>query len=177
MDYCLWKANCVALGEDKKKVGVDQYICCHTCPKKNSCWCACKDRTGNKACKEVRTLQELEEHLTPKTFSVESNKPVKPLKPSKKEAEEAAVKELLKTHAEKRQVKKQEIKEIKRSGSTKVESKPAKKPGLWDIPQTSIPTTVKELAALTGATYARASYLINTKKMSYSEALKKLQEK
>ena len=178
MDYCLWKANCVILGENKQRVGVEQYICCCTCPKKRSCWCACQDRNGNKVCKEMRTLQELEEYLTPRAFSAEPSKPAKPPKPSKKETEEAAVRELLKTHTEKRgQVKRQEIKNIKKSGSMKTESKPTEKSGLWDIPQIPMPTTVKELAALTGATYARANYLINTKKMSYSEALKKLQEK
>lgn len=69
---------------------------------------------------------------------------------------------------------------IKKAAEKREPPKPARKPkpekikSLWEVPK-HIPTTVKELAKQTGATYARANYLIRTKKLSFEEALKILQ--
>lgn len=63
--------------------------------------------------------------------------------------------------------KREPLKPARKSKSERIKS-------LWEVPK-HIPTTVKELAEQTGATYARANYLIKTKKLSFEEALKILQ--
>lgn len=201
MDYCLWTSSCVVLHSHQPKSLVEDHVCCFTCKEKSKCAYACVDRNKGKKCSFQRTAEEVTETWAPKTFTLadtpktsgrrkEEKVPEEVLK-ARKEAKRAARKaQTLSAEAAKAEPALEPKKSSSKSAPKKATSKSSsvKKPAtkqpekpkakkiksLWEVPK-HIPTTVKELADQTGATYARASYLIKTKKLSYEEALKILQ--
>ncbi len=151
-EYCLWKTNCLVFGLGQDLEGCEKYRCCYNCNKKSECEFACKDRNGGShTCSFLISKEEAEAktiHTAP-IFSATK------LKESKAPSVEAP---------------QQLSDETSRKSKQKKTTAPK---ALWTMP---LPTTVKELAAQTGSTYARANYLIKTKKLSFKEALEILKK-
>lgn len=165
MDYCIWTTNCAAIEPRKEGSLLDTHVCCFTCKKKASCAHACRDRDQGQRCKYQCSAQDVDEVWAPKKYvpTVATTTPVKKiLSPEEvlraQQAEQQAFKD-------KHTLKVAAKRGTGGSTSKTVAAKSAK-----------MPTSVKELAAATGATYARANYYINTKKLSYEEALKLLKK-
>lgn len=147
MDYCTWTTNCHALRIDQGLEGCEKYRCCYTCPKKSRCEFPCKDRD---LAPHVCTLLSSKEEAEARTaFLLNKFKP----------------KELPKQPAKKVETKS----EIDKLPSKKSNSKSK---SLWEVSSESVPKSVKDLAIQTGSTYARANYLIKTKKLSFEQAFK-----
>lgn len=161
MDYCIWTTNCTAVGSRKEGALLDAHICCFTCKKKASCAYACKDRDKGQKCRYQCSAQDVNKMWAPKKYvpAVATAAPTrKILSPEEmlraQQAEQQAFKD--------KHTSKVAAKRVARNSTSK--TVPTK--------STKVPVSVKELAAMTGATYARANYYINTKKLSYEEALK-----
>ena len=152
-EYCLWKTNCLVFGLGQDLEGCEQYRCCYNCSKKTKCDFACKDRDeGSHTCPFLTSKEEVEAkttHTINSSFSSNIN--------SKKS--KAVV-------VNSREVSKESPEKLKQKRVTAPKA-------LWTLP---LPTTVKELAAQTGSTYARANYLIRTKKISFEEAVEILKK-
>ncbi len=201
MDYCLWTSSCVVLHSHQPRSLVEDHICCFTCPEKSKCSYSCVDRNKGKKCSFQRTAEEVTETWAPKTFtSADTPKTTKRKKVEEIPEEILRARKEAKRVARKAFTSSEEVVEVKPTAEPKKsssksapkktisKSSPVKKSAtrqsekpktkkvksLWEVPK-HIPTTVKELAEQTGATYARANYLIKTKKLSYEEALKILQ--
>ncbi len=159
LDYCLWRANCVSLGVEESFEGCDLYRCCYTCPKKAECEYPCKDR--DKAphnCPYISSKEEVEAKMSYK-FSCTNPPKVKKESPLQSCVDQTSLKKRKESSKQKRGL----TKPIKQKSKT-----------LWEVSAPLIPTSVKELAAQTGATYARANYLIKAKGMSFTDALRVL---
>lgn len=153
-EYCLWKTNCLVFGLGQDLEGCEQYRCCYNCNKKTRCDFACKDRNeGPHTCPFLTSKEEAEAkttHTIPLPSSSNTNS---------KKSKAVVVKASW---------------EVSKKSPEKLEQKRITAPkALWTLP---MPTTVKELAAQTGSTYARASYLIRTKKISFEEAVEILKK-
>lgn len=146
MDYCIWTTNCSALGTESFSESCEKYRCCYTCPKKSKCEFPCKDR--EKAPHTCSLLSSKEEAASRATVLFSKFKPKEkslPVKSPKIDLD-------LTKHTSK---------------------KPIKKPKeLWEVSSNQIPNSVKDLAIQTRSTYARANYLIKTKKLSFEQAFK-----
>lgn len=158
LDYCLWKSNCVALG-DKSLDGCEVYRCCFTCPKRAACEYPCKDRDkGSHNCPYISSKEEVEVKISYK-FSCINPPGIKKESPSQPQVDQTSPK------------KKKESSKPKK-GLTKPTKQKSKT--LWEVSAPLTPTSVKELAIQTGATYARANYLIKTRGMSFADAVRVL---
>lgn len=151
-EYCLWGTNCVSLRLEKSFEGCELYRCCYTCPKKLKCEYPCTDREqAPHSCPYISSKEDAEAKTT---YRFKGNLP------ATSEQEEIQVKSVA-------------VSKPKGSPKKTSSNKPKSKT-LWKISNLPVPTSVKDLAAQTGATYARANYLIKTKKMSFADALKVL---
>ena len=160
-DYCLWTTNCNVLGTEKLEA-CEKHRCCYTCSKKAKCSIACIDReTKSHTCRFLISKKEAELSVV-RIFSRKS---------SSLEAVDSTQIEDIKDEQP------QENKRgLNRSVKASLKSQ-AKAKKLWKVETPSVPTSVKDLASQTGATYARANYLIRTKKLSFEEAFKILADK
>lgn len=158
-DYCLWTANCNVLGTEKFE-DCEKYRCCYTCPKKPKCSFACVDRdTKSHTCRFLISKEEAKSN-TVCTFSRHTSTP-----------KESAV------EVSPQQQEEIPAKKVDSSSKLPKKSSDSKAKKLWKVEVQSIPSSVKDLASQTGATYARANYLIRTKKLSFEEAFKILVDK
>lgn len=165
MDYCIWTTNCTAIGSRKEGILLDAHMCCFTCKKKASCTYACKDRDQGQRCRYQCSAQDVDKMWAPRKYvpTVVTTTPAKKI---------LSPEEVLKAQQAEQQA-------FKDKHTSKVAAKKATKSGTPKTiaaKSTKVPTSVKELTAVTGATYARANYYINTKKLSYEEALKILEK-
>lgn len=151
VEYCLWKATCVSLGMEKSFEGCDLYRCCYTCSKKARCDYSCKDRDkASHSCPYITSKEKTESKIAYK-FERNQSSEIR-----KKRTKTIETKPPLKTRQNTPKPTKQKSKV------------------LWDVSAPLVPTSVKELAAQTGATYARANYLIKIKKLSFADAVRVL---
>lgn len=158
MDYCLYTTSCYALKVDKKSINEDRYKCCFTCPKKDKCDIACKDRDKSKSkCPYLTTKEDVINfwHLNDKLPTESTEKVIK--------------KEVAKVVAQ--EEKKPEVVEVK------VEEKKEKKmssPRKSTPKKEKLPATVKGLAALLKVPYQKVNYLVKTKGLTFEEVYEKL---
>lgn len=146
MDYCTWTTNCSALGIESFSGDCEKYRCCYTCPKKLKCEFPCKDR-----------------EKAPHTCSLQS---------SKEEAASKAAILFSKFKAKEKSTPPKSPK-VDLEPTKPISKKATEKPkNLWEGSSNQIPNSVKDLATQTGSTYARANYLIKTKKLSFEQAFK-----
>lgn len=167
MDYCMWTSNCPTLGnKNSEEALLASHACCYTCKKKAKCPVACVDRDKTGKCKHLRSEQEIQDIWAPKK-QVNSNLEFKKVRSARESIEEHLAKQ-----------SESEVSPERVAQPTKVASSfPEVRPKPAKVSKRPLPTTVKELADMAGTTYARANYWINTKKLSYKEALEKLLEK
>ncbi len=154
-DYCLWKANCVILKLNTSLEGAEQRRCCYTCPKRERCEFACTDRDkAPHKCEFLTSKIDLEQSIRT---------------PFPKVAANTTVKKSTKSHVEKLNGQLEDLKVEIAKGK---KSTPKTQSRTSEPKNNQLPTTVKELAIQTGSTYARANYLIKTKKLTFEQAYK-----